>query len=182
MNIDLTGKIALVTGATGQLGRVMIRTLAECGADMVIHYHKNSKKAEELHKEIVSSGRRALIVQADITDFDSVMHMRDAVVKELGAPDIVVNNAVIQYNWTTVLEQPIEDYESQFRSCVVHNVLMAKAFIPCMIEKGTEDLSGSTQNAPCRISPPNPPMLQVKGVWTEYTESWPKKWEGIRSR
>jgi len=135
MNIDLTGKIALVTGATGQLGRVMVRTLAECGADMVIHYHKNSKKAEELHKEIVSSGRRALIVQADITDFDSVMHMRDAVVKELGAPDIVVNNAVIQYNWTTVLEQPIEDYESQFRSCVVHNVLMAKAFIPCMIEK-----------------------------------------------
>lgn len=49
MKIDLTGKIALVTGATGQLGRIMARTLAGCGADVVIHYLKNRKKAERLH-------------------------------------------------------------------------------------------------------------------------------------
>lgn len=38
MKMDLTDKIALITGAAGQLGRVMVRTLAECGADVVIHY------------------------------------------------------------------------------------------------------------------------------------------------
>jgi len=135
MKIDLTGKIALVTGATGQLGRVMVRTLAECGADVVIHYLKNKEMAEALCREVMSLGRKALIVQADITDYNSVMQMKDIVVNSLGAPDIVVDNAVIQYNWTTVLKQPLEDYESQFRSCVMQNVIMAKAFIPYMIEK-----------------------------------------------
>ena len=52
----------------------------------------------------------------------------------LGAADIIVNNAVIQYNWTSVLEQSPEDYESQFQSCVLHNVYMAQAFVPAMIE------------------------------------------------
>jgi 3-oxoacyl-[acyl-carrier protein] reductase len=60
--------------------------------------------------------------------------MRDAVAAGLGPPDIVVNNAVIQYDWKTVLDQDIADYESQFRSCVLQNVLMAKAFIPHMAE------------------------------------------------
>ena len=60
--------------------------------------------------------------------------MRDAVANTLGAADIIVNNAVIQYSWTSVLEQSPEDYESQFQSCVLHNVYMAQAFVPAMIE------------------------------------------------
>jgi 3-oxoacyl-[acyl-carrier protein] reductase len=62
--------------------------------------------------------------------------MRDLVLEKLGAADIIVNNAVIQYNWTSVLEQPAEDYESQFQSCVLHNVYMVQAFVPSMIESG----------------------------------------------
>jgi len=135
MKIDLTGKIAIITGATGQLGRVMARTLAECGADIVIHYLQNAEKAKSLAAEIEGLGRRAFTVQADITDADSVNRMKDTVTTQFGAPDIVVTNAVIQYLWTSVLEQPVEDYESQFDSCVLHNVLMAKAFIPGMIAK-----------------------------------------------
>ena len=57
-------------------------------------------------------------------------------VEQLGHPTIVVANAVIQYGWKNVLDQPIEDYESQFRSCVLHNVNMSKAFVPAMIETG----------------------------------------------
>ena len=136
MRIDLTGKIALITGATGDLGRVMVRTLAECGADVGIHYLKNRDKADELCAEVKAMGRRALAVQADVTDADSVHAMRAVVASALGDPDIIVNNAVIQYQWVTALEQDVEDYESQFRSCVLHNVHMAKAFVPAMIEKG----------------------------------------------
>jgi len=135
MQIDLSGRLALVTGATGELGRVMVRTLAACGADVAINYFRQEAFANELVSEVNSMGVRAMAVQADVTSLTSVMAMRDQVAAVLGHPDIVVDNAVIQYTWTSILEQDPADYESQFRSCVLHNVLMAKAFIPAMIER-----------------------------------------------
>ena len=135
MEINLKGKTAVVTGATGQLGRVMVRTLASCGADVAVHYLKNKDIADEIVKEIAGYGVKTLAVQADITDENSVNAMRDKITAELGSPDIVVNNAVIQYQWTSILEQDLADFKSQFDSCVMHNVLMAKAFIPAMKEK-----------------------------------------------
>ena len=63
------------------------------------------------------------------------MAMRDEVVNEFGHVDIVVNNAVVQIHpWKSVLEQPLADYQSQWRSCVMQNVLMARAFLPGMID------------------------------------------------
>lgn len=135
MNIDLSGKVAIITGATGELGRVIARTLAECGSDIAIHYLRNEENAQRLLKDIGDLGRRVVAVQADVTDFESVFRMRDKVVETLGAPDIVVNNAVIQYQWKNLLDQDLADYESQFRSCVMQNVHMAKAFVPLMIPK-----------------------------------------------
>ena len=55
MKIDLSGKIAVVTGATGQLGRTMVRSLAECGADVVLCYHNNQAFAEQLRDEIAAA-------------------------------------------------------------------------------------------------------------------------------
>lgn len=136
MKIDLSGKLALVTGAGGQLGRVMVRTLAECGADVVIHYRSSRMKAEELQKEVQAIGRDALIVQADVTDQSSVLQMKDEVFAHYGhLPHIIVANAVEQYTWTSVLEQSPSDYESQFNSCVMQSVYLAKAFVPAMIER-----------------------------------------------
>jgi 3-oxoacyl-[acyl-carrier protein] reductase len=136
MQIDLGGKVAVVTGASGQLGRVMARTLAECGADVALHYLRNEAQAHAVRQEVLALGVRAMTVQADVTEPASVLAMRDAIVSELGDPHIVVNNAVIQYTWTTIMEQDFADYESQFRSCVLHNVAMAKAFVPAMIRRG----------------------------------------------
>ena len=133
--IDLTGHIALVTGAAGELGRTMARTLARCGADVALNYHRSADRARNLQSEIAALGVRCTIAQADVTNKEDVMRMRDEVLAALGAPDILVNNAVIQYAWTSVLEQGVADYESQFRSCVLHNVLMAQAFAPAMIAK-----------------------------------------------
>lgn len=131
--IDLSGRTALVTGATGELGRVIVRTLAGAGADVVVHYVRNEAKARELVEECRATGRRALAVQADITRKAEIEAMRETVSAQLSAVDIIVNNAVIQYEWTSVLEQDESDYESQFRSCVLQNVMMAKAFVPAMI-------------------------------------------------
>ncbi len=68
MDINLKGKKAIVTGGTGQLGRCIVRTLAECGADVAIHYHKNSDKAEELVAELKTFRRKYSAFQADITN------------------------------------------------------------------------------------------------------------------
>ncbi len=134
--IDLTKKVAVITGGSGALGRVMVRTLAEAGADIAICYYRDAESAHSLQAEITTKSVRATVVQADVTNQDSINTMRDAVANTLGAADIIVNNAVIQYNWTSVLEQSPEDYESQFQSCVLHNVYMAQAFVPAMIEAG----------------------------------------------
>lgn len=134
--IDLSGKTALVTGATGQLGRVMARTLAKAGADMILHYHQNREAAERLADEIHACGVRCMTVCADVGALDSVLSMREEIAQGFSMPDILVNNAVIQYAWTSVLEQDPADFESQFKSCVMQNVNMAKAFLPSMMEKG----------------------------------------------
>lgn len=134
LKIDLTGKLAVITGATGQLGRVMTEILSDCGADIAIHYNSNSAKAEELVRSVQAKGRKAAAFQADITDFNSVKNMHSQIVQTLGNPEIVVCNAVIQYAWKPVLSQDIPDYYSQFESCVMQNVYMAKCFVPAMIE------------------------------------------------
>lgn len=142
ISIDLSGKCALITGASGNLGRVMARTLAKAGADVILHYHKNGEMANKLHEEISAMGRKCMTVQADICEEKSVLAMRDKIVAQMRMPDIIVDNAVVQYRWKPLLEQPLEDFESQFRSCVMQNVLMAKAFLPAMIERKSGRMIG----------------------------------------
>jgi len=133
--IDLSGRAALVTGATGQLGRVMVRTLARAGADIIVHYNSSTRQAEKLVEEIRKLNRAAISVEADVTDKASVDALRKRAERELRAPDIVVANAVIQYQWTEILRQPLSDYESQYLSCVKQSVLLAQSFVPGMINK-----------------------------------------------
>ncbi|MGL1890936.1 MAG: SDR family oxidoreductase [Spirochaetaceae bacterium] len=135
IKLDLTGKIAVVTGASGELGRVISRTLADAGASVALHYYKSKDKAQIIADEIIAAGGRAIVVQADVSDKDSVFAMRDKVTAEFGPADIIINNAVQQYDWKHVLEQDPADYESQFKTSVLHNLFMTKAFVPDMIKK-----------------------------------------------
>ena len=64
VSIDLSGKTALVTGGSGQLGRVMVRRLAQAGAAVLVHYNQNGEKAEALVRELEAAGTRAAAVQA----------------------------------------------------------------------------------------------------------------------
>jgi 3-oxoacyl-[acyl-carrier protein] reductase len=136
VKIDLAGKIAVVTGSAGELGRVMALTLAECGADVALHYHSKKGRAEEMHAQITELGQKACVVQADITDRSSIEAMRAQIEETLGgSPDILVNNAISGYTPKPILEQPPEDYISQFTSSAVQSVLMAQVFVPAMIAK-----------------------------------------------
>jgi 3-oxoacyl-[acyl-carrier protein] reductase len=135
-NIDLDGRVCVVTGASGELGRVISRTLGAAGAKVALHWFEGEERAKALLEELESEGVPAMTVQASVTEMESVAAMHKTVEAELGSADIIVDNAVIQYTWVPVLEQSLEDFESQFRSCVMHNVHMVKAFAPGMIARG----------------------------------------------
>ncbi|MCR4762903.1 MAG: SDR family oxidoreductase [Lachnospiraceae bacterium] len=135
ISLDMKDRVVLITGASGQLGRVMTRKFADCHADVIIHYNSNAEKAQSLAKEVRDMGRKAYVVRADVTDRESVFHMRDEIRENFVLPDIIVDNAVIQYDWKSLLEQDPADYYSQFESCVMQTVYMAKAFAPQMQEK-----------------------------------------------
>ena len=152
--IDLSGKTAVVTGATGQLGRAMCKGLADCGANVVIGYHSQKDFAEELRASLESEyGVRAMTAKLDVTDLDAVLAVKQAVNAELGVVSIIVNSAVISYDWQKVLDQDIESYESQFRSCVLQAVLMAKAFVPDMIEQNYGRVIGINTECAMQILP-----------------------------
>ena len=89
---DLSGKVAIVTGASRGLGQYFGRALATAGADLVI----TSRRLETLapfQKEIESMGRRALPLQLDVRDFDSIQQMVEEAWRHYGQIEILVNNA-----------------------------------------------------------------------------------------
>lgn len=133
LSLDLNGRIALVTGASGELGRVIARTLAECGADVAVHYNNSRERAEQTADAVRALGRRAFVVQADVTDPKSVRAMQSQIREHLGTVSLIVANAVVQYRWTSILEQDAADFQSQFASCAMQTVYLAKAFVPDMI-------------------------------------------------
>ncbi|OTA40445.1 MAG: hypothetical protein A6D92_17530 [Symbiobacterium thermophilum] len=91
--MDLSGKRALVTGASKGLGAAVARRLAQAGADVAVHYHRDKAGAEETAKAVNASGRRALVLRADLAvpgQAESVVELvRDA----WGGLDLLVNNA-----------------------------------------------------------------------------------------
>lgn len=151
--IDLSGRVALVTGGTSQLGRAMVRTLAAAGADLAVHFHQNQEGAAKLCAEVETLGRRALAVQGDVAQLPAVLAMRQAIRQGLGDPHIVVTNAVSQIAWSTILEADPASYEDQFRTCVLQNVHLAKAFIPAMVERGQGRFIGINTECTMQLKP-----------------------------
>jgi len=89
---NLTGKIALVTGASRGIGASVARGLAEMGADVVVNYRSKGPRAEEVAGQVRALGRRAWLAPADITDEGQVRDMM-RVVEEAGRLDVLVLNA-----------------------------------------------------------------------------------------
>ena len=91
----LTGKVALVTGASRGIGRAIALRLAACGAKVAINFAGNVAKAEEVKAEIENLGSDAILVQGSVADFDKVNEIVKTVVDAWGKIDILVNNAGI---------------------------------------------------------------------------------------
>ena len=131
----LSGKVALVTGASRGIGRATALALAEAGADVAVNYASNKDAADEVVKLIEGKGRKAAAFPGDIGDPEIVHAMLEAVYAEFGRVDVLVNNAAINRDrsfvkmtrkeWEDVINT---DLNGPFH--VTHHVL------PKMIEQG----------------------------------------------
>jgi NAD(P)-dependent dehydrogenase (short-subunit alcohol dehydrogenase family) len=92
---DLTGRVALVTGAAGHLGRAIVDTLAELGASIVVLDVSKEACEAEARRITAAHGARAVALPLDLESLDSIRGAPDAITRELGRLDILINNAAL---------------------------------------------------------------------------------------
>lgn len=109
----LENKVALVTGASRGIGAGIARKLAAEGADIVINYvgEANLADAQALQRELETLGRRVVLIDANVADFNAAAAMVDEAVAKLGRIDILVNNAGINRD-TLLLRMKEEDWDA----------------------------------------------------------------------
>ena len=93
--MDLTGKVALVTGASRGIGQAVAVELAKAGADVIVNYIGNEAVAQETVEKVEALGRKALKITADVGNADAVQAMVDEAHAAFGHIDVLVNNAGI---------------------------------------------------------------------------------------
>ena len=91
----LEGKTAIVTGASGGIGKAIAIALAKEGASVAVHFHGNEEKALLVKKEIEEAGGKAEVFRANVADFEECNALVKAAAKTFGSIDILVNNAGI---------------------------------------------------------------------------------------
>ncbi len=93
---ELSGKVAIVTGAGRNIGRAIALALADGGASVVVNARSNRAEAESVAREIEAAGGRALVHIGDVADAADVQAMADTATRQFGRLDILVNNAALR--------------------------------------------------------------------------------------
>ena len=94
MDLELAGKVVLITGASGGLGREMAVDFAREEARVVVHYRSGVEAAEVVADTIENMGGEAITAQADLTDRAAVQHMLNLIKGEYGGVDVLIHGAV----------------------------------------------------------------------------------------
>lgn len=132
---DLTGRVCLVTGASRGIGRAIALGLAEVGGDVAINCRSNFEQAQAVARAVEAMGRKAAVVQADVSQSAEVARMVAATEAALGPIDILVNNA------GTALRRTVDELtEADFDMTIAVNLksafLCTQAVLPHMRRQG----------------------------------------------
>ena len=136
---QLTGKVAIITGASRGVGAELARVYAREGASVAVNYFQSPDKAKEVVDSIVKNGGQAIAVQGDVTNKDDMVAMAARVVETYGGKiDILVNNALASYKFdatsplTSIQTVNWENLDQQFQGTIRGAVNAVQAVLPYM--------------------------------------------------
>jgi 3-oxoacyl-[acyl-carrier protein] reductase len=120
---ELTGKVAIVTGASKGIGAAIAKRLAAVGASVVVNYASSREGADRVVAEIAGKGGKAIAVKADVSKAVDVQRLFDATKKAFGSLDVLVNNAGV-YGFAPLEEVTEDEFHREFNINVL-GVLLA---------------------------------------------------------
>lgn len=132
---DLSGKVALVTGATHGLGMAMAEGLAAAGATLVINGQSSQEKIDAAIEHYRNLGFKAYGYRFDVCNSNQVADFIPAIERDVGRIDILVNNAGIIAR-TPLLDMNLEDWKAVIETDLTSVFIMSKAVVPGMIARG----------------------------------------------
>jgi len=138
--LTLSGRVALVTGASRGIGRGIALALARAGADIAVNYRREAEAAAAVVTEICAMGRRAKAYNAPVDDFEACSSMVDAVVRDFGGLSILINNAGIASRGRTVAETDPMEMERVVRVHAFGPHYMSKLAIPHLRKNARSDI------------------------------------------
>jgi 3-oxoacyl-[acyl-carrier protein] reductase len=108
--LDLTGRVAVVTGSSRGIGRAIAVKLASLGAKVVVNYNSSEEAAQEVVQEIASAGGDAMAIKADVKDAEQAKALISAAQDSFGSVDILVNNVGITRD-TLLMRMKEDDWD-----------------------------------------------------------------------
>jgi 3-oxoacyl-[acyl-carrier protein] reductase len=146
-------KVALVTGASRGMGCAIAVGLAREGAHVAVNYHSQAAAATEVAQRIEALGRKALVIEADVSSSADVRRMVEAVVEQFGQIDILINNAGV-----TSFFPLLDITEDEFDRMVAVNLkgvfLCTQAVVPHMLRSGWGKIVNVSSTSGI-VGPPN---------------------------
>jgi 3-oxoacyl-[acyl-carrier protein] reductase len=121
----LSGKVAVVTGASKGIGAGIAKALAVAGANVVVNYASNKEGAERVVNAIVENGGNAIAIQADVAKSADVRRMFEATERQFGSLDILINNAAV-FQFDPLDEVTEDEFHRQFNTNVLGPILASQ--------------------------------------------------------
>ncbi len=146
--MKLSGKVALVTGGGRGIGKGIALALAGEGADIAYNYRRDADAAKATDGEIVALGRRALSIQADVTDYAQVKAVVAKTIDTFGKIDILVNNAGIASRGRFVADTEVEEMERLFKIHVMGAFYFIKEALPALRKQKRGDIINISSVSP----------------------------------
>lgn len=135
--LDLTGKAALITGASSGIGAATALVFADLGARVAFTYHNNQEGAEKVRAEIGRNGAKPLMIKADVRRREEIESLVDRTVKELGPIDILVNNAGSLVERQRIAQITDERWEEVLNLNLTSAMICSRLVAPSMVERKT---------------------------------------------